>query len=35
VRAKHKWPPLLDPPAFWEEPFALLAEKVKHPVPCA
>jgi hypothetical protein len=32
VRAKHKWPPVLDPPAFWDEPFASLAEEVKLPV---
>lgn len=32
VRAKHGWPPVLDPPAFWDEPFASLAEEVKLPV---
>jgi hypothetical protein len=32
VRAKHEWPPKLEPPAFWEEPFAALAEEVELPV---
>jgi hypothetical protein len=32
VRAKHQWPPILEPPAFWEEPFASLAEEVELPV---
>lgn len=32
LRARHEWPPLLDPPAFWEEPFAALAEEVELPV---
>jgi hypothetical protein len=32
MRAKHRWPPVLDPPAFWDEPFASLAEEVKLPV---
>jgi hypothetical protein len=29
LRAKHPWPPMLEPPAFWEEPFASLAEEVE------
>ena len=32
LRATHEWPPLLDPPTFWEEPFARLAEEVDLPV---
>jgi hypothetical protein len=32
VRAKHQWPPVLDPPAFWDAPFASLAEEVELPV---
>lgn len=32
VRATHDWPPVLDPPAFWAEPFAALAEEVELPV---
>lgn len=32
VRATHEWPPVLDPPAFWKEPFAALAEEVELPV---
>lgn len=32
VRATHGWPPALDPPAFWDEPFAALAEEIEHPV---
>ncbi len=32
VRKKHRWPPVLEPPAFWEEPFASLAEEVELPV---
>lgn len=31
IRARHEWPPVLDPPAFWEEPFAALAEQVELP----
>jgi hypothetical protein len=31
-RAKHEWPPMLDPPAFWDEPFASLADEVGLPV---
>jgi hypothetical protein len=32
LRGKHKWPPVLDPPPFWNEPFASLAEEVKLPL---
>lgn len=32
LRARHEWPPLLDPPTFWEEPFAALAEEVDLPL---
>lgn len=32
IRATHDWPRVLDPPAFWEEPFAALAEEVELPV---
>lgn len=32
IRATHHWPPAVDPPAFWEEPFAALAEEVDLPV---
>lgn len=32
IRATHNWPPVLDPPGFWEEPFAALAEEVERPV---
>ncbi len=32
TRATHEWPPVLDPPAFWEETFAALAEEVELPV---
>jgi len=32
VRARHEWPPVLDPPTFWEEPFGALAEEVELPV---
>jgi len=32
IRRKHEWPPVLDPPAFWEEPFTALAEEVELPV---
>ena len=32
VRARHDWPPVFDPPTFWEEPFAALAEEVELPV---
>jgi len=28
MRRTHAWPPLLDPPQFWEAPFAALAEEV-------
>ncbi len=29
LRATHEWPPTLDLPHFWEEPFATLAEEVE------
>jgi hypothetical protein len=29
IRNTHDWPPQLDPPAFWQEPFAKLAEEVE------
>ena len=32
IRGTHDWPPLLDPPAFWQEPFTKLAEEVELPV---
>ncbi len=32
IRDTHDWPPRLDPPAFWEEPFKKLAEEVELPV---
>jgi hypothetical protein len=32
MRAKHQWPPMLEPPAFWEQPFESLAEDVDLPV---
>lgn len=32
VRATHAWPPALDPPPFWQEPFAALAEEVDLPL---
>lgn len=32
IRGTHAWPPVLDPPEFWEEPFATLAEAVELPV---
>jgi len=32
VRAAHGWPPALNPPTFWVEPFAALAEEVDLPV---
>jgi hypothetical protein len=32
TRATHDWPPVLEPPAFWNEPFAALAEEVKLPI---
>lgn len=31
VRATHEWPPMLEPPTFWKEPFAALAEEVGLP----
>ena len=31
IRGTHGWPPLLDPPAFWQEPFTKLAEEVELP----
>lgn len=32
IRDTHGWPPQLDPPAFWQEPFTKLAEEVELPV---
>ena len=32
IRGTHGWPPLLNPPAFWQEPFKKLAEEVELPV---
>lgn len=32
IRARHDWPPVVNPPAFWEEPFAALAQEVKLPI---
>lgn len=32
IRATHDWPPVVDPPRFWEQPFAALAEEVDLPV---
>ncbi|MFQ5691389.1 MAG: nucleotidyl transferase AbiEii/AbiGii toxin family protein [Gemmatimonadota bacterium] len=32
IRATHDWPPVLDPPAFWEGPFAALADQLEIPV---
>ena len=32
IRGAHGWPPILDPPSFWEEPFAKLAEEVELPM---
>lgn len=32
IRATHDWPPMVEPPAFWEEPFAALAEEVELPI---
>ncbi|MGD2071128.1 MAG: nucleotidyl transferase AbiEii/AbiGii toxin family protein [Gemmatimonadota bacterium] len=32
VRARHEWPPFLDPPGSWEGPFAALAEQVHLPL---
>ena len=31
IRGTHGWPPLLDPPAFWQEPFTKLAQEVSLP----
>ncbi len=28
IRGTHAWPPMLQPPAFWEQPFAALAVEV-------
>ncbi|MDP2957761.1 MAG: hypothetical protein Q8N53_15150 [Longimicrobiales bacterium] len=28
LRGTHAWPPVFDPPAFWEEPFARLSREV-------
>lgn len=30
-RGTHEWPPDLDPPSFWEEPFRALAQEVRLP----
>lgn len=32
IRDTHGWPPVLEPPGFWEEPFAALAAEVELPV---
>ncbi len=32
LRATHEWPPVLEPPAIWKEPFAMLAAEVDLPV---
>ncbi len=32
IRGTHDWPPLLDPPAFWKEPFTKLANQIELPV---
>ena len=32
LRATHSWPPVLDPPKFWAEPFATLAGEIELPV---
>jgi len=32
IRGVHEWPPVFEPPEFWEEPFAVLAEELNLPV---
>jgi len=32
LRATHDWPPVLDAPPFWKEPFAALADEVDLPI---
>jgi len=32
IRGIHEWPPAFEPPEFWKEPFAVLAEELNLPV---
>ena len=32
MRGTHQWPPLFEPPPFWEEPFSALAKELNLPV---
>ena len=32
IRGIHAWPPVLEPPEFWIEPFAVLADELNLPV---